>query len=663
MEPPTQYRCVRIGIVGTSVPPPSRMKIYHYILFTLTALMFQATGLAAPHLRFGPMMGHTTSTETNIWVKASGSCQLGIRIGEHPDLTDARTVQGPELTSETDFCGTVRVTGLKSATSYHYCITLNNKDVLAAPYPAFKTSAEKKDAPSVRFGVTSCLGPNGPDSAAAWGEASAGPRMDMMFLLGDNHYANSTDPKTLRAAYESHRAIAGFREFSARTPCYAIWDDHDYGPNDSDSTAEGKERSLRVFQEHWANPSYGEPDNPGIYYRFSRGEVDFFMVDVRYHRSPNNADADGTKTILGEKQMRWLMDGLKNSRAKVKFVASGSEWQNNGHPDSWSSFKRDQTAFFEFLEQEKIEGVILLSGDRHFTGGYQINGRIIEFTTGPFGSQNFPSRNLPEMFMNHGAGKMFTVLDVSTKGDVPRVSLEVYRAGQGLVERRDFTWDEINGRKKLALLPEQEITKPLSHTGLPLVYSTGFDEAPDKWKPTDHRAWRVIEQDGDRVYSLHRQSKYKPPHRSPINYSLVKDVVVSDFELRARVCTTTRDYGHRSMCLFFGYQDPSHFYYVHLGQEADDHANQIFIVNDAPRTKISATTTDGTPWDGNWHDVKITRNIESGEIAVFWDDMKKPVMTAIDKTFIWGQVGLGSFDDTGNWDDVLVFGTKASRDS
>ena len=113
------------------------------------------------------------------------------------------------------------------------------------------------------------------------------------------------------------------------------------------------------------------------------------------------------------------------------------------------------------------------------------------------------------------------------------------------------------------------------------------------------------------------------------------------------------------MCLFFGWQDPEHFYYVHLGQKTDDHANQVFLVNEAPRTKISTFTTPGTPWDSDWHTVRIKRRVGSGLIEVYWDDMAQPVMRANDRTFQWGQVGIGSFDDTGDWDDIRLFGVRS----
>ncbi len=191
---------------------------------------------------------------------------------------------------------------------------------------------------------------------------------------------------------------------------------------------------------------------------------------------------------------------------------------------------------------------------------------------------------------------------------------------------------------------------------LPVVFEDDFDKGLDRWEPTDVDAWRIDAIDGRHVLALHRQSKYKPPYRSPVNIALISDLVVSDFTLDVDVRTTTRDYGHRDMCLFFGYQDPGQFYYVHLGQKADDHANQIFIVHEAPRTKISTKTSSGTPWDDRWHHVRLRRRPGDGTIEVFFDDMQTPVMKAVNKVFPSGRIGLGSFDDTGQWDNLRIKG-------
>ena len=203
---------------------------------------------------------------------------------------------------------------------------------------------------------------------------------------------------------------------------------------------------------------------------------------------------------------------------------------------------------------------------------------------------------------------------------------------------------------------------PATLHDMPLLFHDDFQsDKITRWQPTDSAAWQLLEQGENVVLSLVKdESDYQPPVRSPLNRSLVRDLTVGDFVLDVRLQSTTRDYPHRSLCLFFGYQDDAHLYYVHFGQEADDHANQIFIVNGAPRTKISTTTTSGTKWDNAWHHARIVRNVDTGKIAVYFDNMSQPAMTATDATFTWGQVGVGSFDDTGNFDHVLVYGQRVS---
>jgi hypothetical protein len=196
----------------------------------------------------------------------------------------------------------------------------------------------------------------------------------------------------------------------------------------------------------------------------------------------------------------------------------------------------------------------------------------------------------------------------------------------------------------------------------PILFQEDFEKDASHWQPLDAKQWKLKKTEKGNVFSQHnKETTYKPPHRSPTNVALLKDVIAGDFDLTAKVLSTHPDYGHRDAVLVFGYQDPAHFYYVHLGKHADDHANQIFIVNDAPRIKISLTSTDGTNWDDNWHNVKIVRRVKEGTIEIYFDDMKKPVMTAKDKTFAWGQIGIGTFDDTSDWDDVVLRGVKAEK--
>lgn len=419
----------------------------------------------APFLHAGPLVGHVTETTARLWAKASNEATLAFKIGESPDLSDGRLAPGPPLKSDASFTGQVKVSGLKPATRYYYAPFLNGAAALSRPYPSFVTATVSDRPERLRVAFGSCVGARGYLAAAAFGEMAARRNFDLLLMLGDNHYGDTTDPDRLRDHYFMHRKVGGFEQIIRETPTYAIWDDHDYGPNNSDGAATGKEDSLRVFQQWWANPGYGEPDNPGCYFRFSRNGVDFFMLDVRYYRTPNRAPDDGTKTMLGPQQLAWLKNGLAESKARFKIVASGSEWQTKTQPDCWSSFARERQEIFDHIAANKVEGVILLSGDRHFTAGYQVQGRHLEFTSGPLGSGNATLLENPERFTGADEGKLWAVLDLEAGADPPRLAYEIWQAGGGLLERRELSYDEVNGRAKIAsspspLLPARMEPKP-----------------------------------------------------------------------------------------------------------------------------------------------------------------------------------------------------------
>lgn len=191
--------------------------------------------------------------------------------------------------------------------------------------------------------------------------------------------------------------------------------------------------------------------------------------------------------------------------------------------------------------------------------------------------------------------------------------------------------------------------------GLPLVFEEDFESGDGRWHKTDPEAWSIIEEDGNHVLALQRSSDYAPKVRSPLNIALVTDFEVGSFVFEATVKQTGRDYDHRDLCLFFGHRDPSKFYYVHLATKADDHAHSIFLVNDAARVSVAKERTEGVVWDDKTHRVRVTRDAESGQIEVFFDDMERPIMQAVDKTFLTGTLGLGSFDDTGTFDSIRVW--------
>ena len=181
---------------------------------------------------------------------------------------------------------------------------------------------------------------------------------------------------------------------------------------------------------------------------------------------------------------------------------------------------------------------------------------------------------------------------------------------------------------------------------------------------TDANAWRLHETRKNNSLELFQQSKYKTRVRSPFNIALIDDLIVGDFILEAELIQTGKEYGHRDMCVFFGVKDPSNFYYVHFASKTDDHAHNIFIVNDEPRTKISTKTSAGINWGTTEepHKIRIERTLADGMIKVYFDDMSAPIMEAEDRHFDFGKIGFGSFDDTGRVDNIKVWGKETKAD-
>ncbi|HOQ32621.1 MAG TPA: hypothetical protein PLA12_08925 [Candidatus Hydrogenedens sp.] len=190
------------------------------------------------------------------------------------------------------------------------------------------------------------------------------------------------------------------------------------------------------------------------------------------------------------------------------------------------------------------------------------------------------------------------------------------------------------------------------------IFEENFEQGSQHWEMTDSNAWTVSKDDkGNHLLCLTGPSKYEPAVRSPKSIALIKDVEFEDFTLTVRAKQTGKEYGHRDLCFFFGYQDPTHFYYVHIATKADDHAHSIFLVNNEPRVSIAKERTKGADWAQDFHQITIVRDTKTGKIEVYYDDMEKPIMATEDKTFVKGKIGLGSFDDTGCFDDLKIWNT------
>lgn len=191
-----------------------------------------------------------------------------------------------------------------------------------------------------------------------------------------------------------------------------------------------------------------------------------------------------------------------------------------------------------------------------------------------------------------------------------------------------------------------------------VVFREDFSKGADRWEPTDAASWELMQEGQNTVFGLNKRvSAYEPKVRSPHNIALIRDLTVGDVAIEFSVRSTKDTGNHRDCCVFFGYQDPEHFYYVHLGAKPDPASGQIMIVDGAPRRPLTQNTRP-VPWDDQWHRVRLERHINSGKIAIYFDAMDEPLMQVEDKTFGAGRVGIGSFDDQNAFDDIEVVALK-----
>jgi hypothetical protein len=199
---------------------------------------------------------------------------------------------------------------------------------------------------------------------------------------------------------------------------------------------------------------------------------------------------------------------------------------------------------------------------------------------------------------------------------------------------------------------------PKQAAGLHALVEGGAEGRLQAWEFTDPNSWRVTKDMDRDTLEQYKASEYQPKVRSPFNIAWLRGTDVTDFVLDLMVQSTARDYGHRDVCLFFGRRDDSHFYYVHLAKEADEHAHSVFLVDGKDRVSIAEDRTKGVDWTDGWHHVRLVRKASDGLIQVYFDDMDKPIMTAHDKAFTQGLIGVGTFDDTARFRSIRLWGAK-----
>ncbi|HJQ68843.1 MAG TPA: alkaline phosphatase D family protein [Blastocatellia bacterium] len=334
-------------------------------------------------LRSGPMLGYSEMTETVVWLQTRKPARVQLRFWKQGQPATARLSDAVDTNAAADHIARIKISTLEFGAKYDYEVYIDGQRV-ALPYAAtFQTQAMwrwRTDPPAARIAIGSCSYVNDAPydrPGRPYGDgveifkAIADQKPDAMIWLGDNIYYREADwlsESAMRYRYAHTRELAQMQPLLASAHNYAIWDDHDFGPNDSDRTFRLREAALGVFKDYWANMTYGTDDTPGVFSRFEWGDVEFFLLDDRYHRAPNRMPAGPEKVMFGEAQMRWLMESLASSDATFKIIAGGNQMLNPmTFFEAFGNYPVEQKRLLDFLRESKITGVLFISGDRHHT--------------------------------------------------------------------------------------------------------------------------------------------------------------------------------------------------------------------------------------------------------------------------------------------------------
>jgi len=337
-------------------------------------------GQVKPALRSGPMLGYAELTETVIWLQTTAPATVKLRYWPQGKPAEARDSESLRTQAVGDHIARFTLTGLPFGTRFDYQVWLEGKP-LPLPYATtFQTQPMwrwRTDPPEFSFAFGSCNyhneapfdRPGKPyGSEPEIFKAIHAQKPDFMLWLGDNTYLREADWLTeagIRARHAHTRSAPELQPLLGSVHHYATWDDHDFGPNDSDRSFRLKGESLKAFSDYFPAVRYGTPETPGCFQRFEWADCEFFLLDDRYWRAPN-ALLDESKPMLGAAQLQWLKDSLVSSKATFKFVVCGGQVLNDLNPfEGWNQFPGERGDFLDFIAKQKIPGLLFLSGDRH----------------------------------------------------------------------------------------------------------------------------------------------------------------------------------------------------------------------------------------------------------------------------------------------------------
>jgi hypothetical protein len=215
----------------------------------------------------------------------------------------------------------------------------------------------------------------------------------------------------------------------------------------------------------------------------------------------------------------------------------------------------------------------------------------------------------------------------------------------------------------------KELEKLAGGSGTKLLYSQDFSkpESIRDFEFPNDLMWKRLATGGkggpaDGCLDTSGPGAYRPKLPLPRTIALLSDRVFGDFVLEADLMYTGREYNQSDMCIFFGFNGPTRYYFCHLAPVPSPKAHAVHVVKDRPYARVPQKTIRPAPWKaGTWHKVRLTRTVADGMIKVYFDDMSTPIIIAKDRTYTSGYIGFGSYDDRGRIDNIKIWGPKMTR--
>ena len=335
-------------------------------------------------LQSGPMVGYSEMLEVPVWVQTKKAASVTMKYWNAENSDNIYMSNIFKTKKDDAFTALLIADSVTPGNKYFYDIYIDDEEIVLPYEKSFQTQSIWKwrtDPPNFSFVMGSGTYINEDRYDRPGKRYGDGYQIfnsmlelnpDFMLWLGDNVYLREPDWNSKTGIYHRYthsRSTPEMQAFLASTHNYAILDDHDFGPNDSDRGFWNKNETLKAFELFWANPSYGVGDINGAITSFQWGDADFFLLDNRTYRSPDKRKT-GEKTQLGEDQLQWLFDNLSSSQGTFKFVVMGGQFLSTSPTyESYTNygFDKERKRIINYIYEENIKNVVFLTGDVHFS--------------------------------------------------------------------------------------------------------------------------------------------------------------------------------------------------------------------------------------------------------------------------------------------------------